>query len=560
MDVAPRTALITLGLVALLAGAVLIVNIDTLAANPAAWLVVAAITAAIGLAAIYLFWWINVRIGTPLTPVQAALESLAVGLVFGITQVIAAGVFGVELVRGAVLTITSVTISTGAFGVLAILIRQARRAESARMQDFFEQDTALAAARSEASGIIRGLHVALASDIDAALSPARIAIENRLADQERVIVTEEWSSAAGELRMAARATVRPLSKQLWAYAPARIPSPGLGRILRTIVTKQPFQPTVLILIYWATTFGGSVSNLGWLRGVFSLVIGTALIALILGGANVLMRRHRQHHAAIFVTATITLQSTGLLIFALRDGWGAIPYTWTEYALSCIGGVALILVTSGFGSVRTYRSDLARTLRADIDDELKESVAASVQVAQLARESARVLHGSVQTRLIACAVAIEQASRTQDVEAFRAAMREAHDALVPPALGVEETRGLAEQLERTVALWSGLCAVELTINPSLHNIRGPLARDVCRVIEEAINNAITHGEASEVHVDVDVDVQVAEGEVIVNVADNGLGPRGDEPGLGSSLFDSLCDVWELTEIERGSCLRARIAQG
>ena len=555
MDVAPRTALINLGLFVLLAGAVLVVNIDDVAANPTTWLVVAAITAAVGLVAIDVFWWINVRVGTPLTPVQAALESLAVGLIFGVAQVITANVFALDLVRGLVLTINSVTISAGAFGVLAILIGQARRAEVARMQDLYEQGTTLAAARSETSGIIRGLHVALASDIDAALSPTRIAIEKRLADQERVISAEDWSDVAGELRMAASGTVRPLSRRLWAYAPARIPSPGLGRILRTIVTEQPFQPTVLILIYWATTFGGTIAALGWVNGLATILIGTVLIACVLGGANTIMRRHRQHHASIFITATITLQLTGLLTFPLRDAWGATPYTWAEYVASCIGGVALILVTSGFGSVRTYRSDLARTFRSDIDDELKESIAASVQVAQLARESARVLHGSVQTRLVACAVAIEQASRTEDVEAFRAAMREAHDALVPPVLGVEDTRGLGEQLERTVSLWSGLCEVQINLDATLRDVRGPLARDICRVVEEAINNAITHGEASQVV----VNINAADGAVVVDVVDNGHGPGDDDPGLGSALFDSLCERWKLTAVPHGSHLQARIAK-
>lgn len=555
MDVAPRTALINLGLFALLGVAVLVVNIDDVPANPTAWLAVAAITAAIGLAAIDVFWWINVRVGALLTPVQAALEALTVGLIFGAAQAAVANLFALELVRGVLLTIVSVMISAGAFGILAILIGQVRRAEVARMQDLYEQGVALEAARSETSGIIRGLHVALASDIDAALSPARIAIEKRLADQERVISAEDWSAVAGELRMAAKATVRPLSRQLWAYAPARVPTPGLGRILRTIVTEQPFQPTVLILIYWATTFGGTIAALGWLNGLTAILIGTVLITGVLGGANTIMRRHPQHHASIFIAATITLQLTGLLTFPLRDAWGATPYTWAEYVASCIGGVVLILVTSGFGSVRTYRSDLARTFRSDIDDELKESLAASVQVAQLARESARVLHGSVQTRLVACAVAIEQASRTQDVEAFRAAMREAHDALVPPAIGVEDTRGMADQLDRTVALWSGLCEVQLNLDVTLGDTRGSLARNTCRVVEEAINNAITHGEASQVV----VNVEGQEGAVVVDVSDNGRGPGDDEPGLGSALFDSLCEHWELTPVPYGSRFQARIAK-
>jgi len=547
VDVAPRTALINLGLFALLAAAVLTVNIDDVATDPWAWLAVAAVTAVIGVVAIDLAWWINMRIAAPLTPIQAGLEALAVGVIFGTTQVLMAAALGLELVRGVVLTVVSVTISAGAFGVLAILIGQARRQEAARLHEIYEQGAVLEAARQETSGIIRGLHIALASDIDAALLPARVAIETRLADQDRVLAAESWLDVAGELRTAASATVRPLSRRLWAYAPARISGPGLGRILRTIVTEQPFQPLVLILIYWATTFGGNIATLGWIRGSFAMLIGTILIVGVLGGANVLMRRYPQHHAWIFLLATVLLQVTGLLIFVLRDVWDAVPYTWTEYVLSCIGGVVLILVTSGFGSVRTYRSDLARTFHSEMDDELRASLAASAQVAQLARESARVLHGSVQTRLVACAVAIEQASQTRDVDAFQAAMREAHAALVPPSLVVEDSRTLGENLDRTVALWSGLCSVRVMIDPDVSQERGVLARDVGRFVEEAVNNAVTHGDATEIS----VDVHRTGNAVHIKVIDNGSGPGGGTPGLGSALFDSLSTHWQLTPVDGGS---------
>lgn len=555
MDVAPRTVLINLGVFALLALSVFIVNIDAVSSVPTTWCLAAAITSIVGVVTIDVAWWINDRTRGPLTVAQAALEALSVGLIFGLAQVSVAAALGLELVRGVALTAISVTITAGAFGVLAILIGQARRAEVLRIQRLYREGAILEAARLETSGIIRGLYVALASDIDAALSPARIAIESRLADQGRLVASDTWSDVAGELRMAASATVRPLSRQLWSYTPSRMPMPGIGRVLRTIITEQPFQPLVLILIYWAATFGGNIATLGWLHGLTALTIGTVLIASVLGGANAVMRHNPEHHAVVFIVAALALQATGLLTFVLRDAWGAVPYTWTEYALSCIGGIVLILVTSGFGSIRTYRTDLARTFRADIDDELRASIAASAQVAQLARESAQVLHGSVQTRLVACAVAIERASQTSDVDAFRAAMHEAHAALVPPTLGFDDTRALGEQLERTVSLWSGLCSVRVTIDPALIDECGVLARNIGRVVEEAVNNAVSHGDATAV----DVDVRGAGKSLLIEVTDNGSGFSDSTPGLGSALLDSLCGRWELTNAPHGTVLSATLVR-
>lgn len=90
--------------------------------------------------------------------------------------------------------------------------------------------------------------------------------------------------------------------------------------------------------------------------------------------------------------------------------------------------------------------------------------------------------------------------------------------------------------------------------ALRDMRGPLARDISRVVEEAINNAITHGEASRIA----VDASGGEGFVVVDVTDDGLGPQGDAPGLGSALFDSLCRYWELTAAPQGSRCHCRLA--
>lgn len=537
----------------LLTAAVLILNIDQLPADPVSWCATALIAAVVGVLAIDLFWWVNLRRGTPLTPLQAAGESAVIGVLFGAAQISVAVLLGLTLSMGPALSMAVATISTTAFGVLAILIGQARRAEDERIRRLISERVALAEARAETASIIRDMHVVLASDIDLALSPARVTIEARLTDQERLLSPDDWSEVAAELRVTARSTIRPLSRRLWAYADTRPPRRGWGQILRTIITEQSFQPMVLILIYWATAFGGAVSMLGWMGGMVAIAIGTSTIAVVLGGANALMRRAPQHHASIFIAATVLLQVTGLLTFAVRDAWSAVPYTWAEYVLSCIGGVVLILVTSGFGSLRTYRENLARTLRSDIDDNLMAAMVASGRVAQLARESSRILHGSVQTRLVACAVAIDQASRTQDVDTFRKAMQEAHDALAVPALGEDDPRTLGEQVEHAASLWRGLCEVDVALDPLLVGLRGDVARDVRRVVEEGLNNAVTHGDATVIR----IEVGLAGDTIEIDVLDNGTGPSGGDPGLGSALLDSVCREWSLTAQESGCRLHAVI---
>ena len=186
----------------------------------------------------------------------------------------------------------------------------------------------------------------------------------------------------------------------------------------------------------------------------------------------------------------------------------------------------------------------------------QSIAASRHSAQLARESARILHGSVQTRLIACAVAIEHTSEAEDAEAFQAALHEAQQILQSPMRGEDIAEmTIADEVQRKVGLWAGLCSIDVAISPEVATLNGRVARDVGRVVEEGLSNAIRHGRAKAMSVRVgSTGTDVADGVVVV-VEDNGNGSGDGERGLGSSMLDGVSSRWELSALEPGSRLRA-----
>lgn len=533
----------------------LVTDIDVLPADdPATWMAYALMVAVLGTLVIDVLWWMNIRRGVPLSTRAAIVESAAIGLAFGAAQVVFTSLLGLTPSRGAVLTVTSSVLGITVIGVGVILLIDSRRDEQERRVSLLEEGVALAEAREDVADIAGRMHDALAADINAALSPARIGIEERLAQQERRLSRDDWNAIAAQLRRTASETVRPLSRELWQQAAPDIPPLGFWGAVRNVIAHQPFQPLALVLVYLATSYAGTVTTLGWSRGLLSLALGVALIVGILGGANALMRRLPSHHAGIFITATLLLQLSGLLSFPVRGAWGDVPYTWAEFVLATVFGVILILLTSGFGSLRAHRDDVARTFQADIDNELVETIAASRQVAQLARESARVLHGTVQTRLIACAVSMERAAELDDIEAFQSALHEAQAILREPTRTEhDDAISLAVEVERKVALWSGLCSIDAEVEPEVGTLSGRGARDVGRVVEEGLSNAIRHGGAG--HIDVRVS---REGEAIcVTVTDNGEGPTGGAPGLGSALLDSVCESWSLTASAPGSRLEARL---
>jgi len=102
--------------------------------------------------------------------------------------------------------------------------------------------------------------------------------------------------------------------------------------------------------------------------------------------------------------------------------------------------------------------------------------------------------------------------------------------------------LADNLDQLKALWRGLAQIEYRISaPEL--LDPGSARALAAIAEEAVANAVRHGEASEVSVEIDHDASRSGWHIVV--ADNGTGPTGGDSGLGTTLFTDLTDGnWSL----------------
>ncbi len=536
---------------------VLVTNLSVITRDAlVVWLLLAAATAAVTTAVIILILRANVRVQQDQRLLWLyALETATIGLVFGGMQAGLTAAANLPLAYGAPLTMATSALTFCVGGILGGQLYAASQESRRRREALIEEGVAVELARQGASEVAREMHRALNSSIATSLESARRDLESRIEEQQRELAREQWPAIARELRLTADATVRPLSRQLWNQATGSDARPKVRDILRNVVTTQPFQPVALVLIYLVSSFAQAFSRLGFTGGVASLALGCLLIVGILGAANALMRRWPARHVAIFVGALFVLECTQIRMFAIYDRWGDVPYTVGEFVVAIFAGIVFIVGTSAYGSLRSHREDVERTFAADVDQELIISIATSRRLAQLARESARVLHGSVQTRLIACAVAIERADEELDAAGFLIALREAQQALGDPQLLAPPTdRDMAAEVQAKIDLWSGLCEVTLDVDPRLGDVTGPVARNAGRVVEEALGNAVRHGDARIVRVRL---VATAAG-VRVEVDDDGRGEHKGAPGLGSAMLDAVTASWSLQPSPTGCLLTAEIA--
>ena len=397
-------------------------------------------------------------------------------------------------------------------------------------------------------------------EVGAELHPVREQLEAATASAsatDQPMSREEWQRISELLRQTAQESVRPLSHRLWQRAGKRYDVPPWWMLPVTIVRHQPFRPVALALIDVLGTLGTNVELFGGVRGTILVFVGLAWSISVMVVANALMRRHPGAHAAIFLVALAALQVTVVARGYLRDLWvpGSGSVAWQLSQMVAV--VAVVLVTSGFGAWSNREAAQLANLRAVVEEEGEEARERSAQIAILARETAQYLHGSLQTRLVGCSLAMEQASETGDAAALERALAEALSALDTETPASSLARSVRDEVGRKVDLWDGFCAFHVVMDDDIADAAED-AVVVGRVVEEAISNAIRHGRASRIEIRV---MRDAGDRLLVSVTDNGTGPQGGSPGLGSAYLAMVSGgTWFMDSSDLGTHVVVPIGAG
>ena len=168
----------------------------------------------------------------------------------------------------------------------------------------------------------------------------------------------------------------------------------------------------------------------------------------------------------------------------------------------------------------------------------------------------MLHGSVQSKLTACALAIDRASLTNDATSYSTAIDEARNVLRNPWNFVPREPAqttLETEVAGKVELWNGLADINLFISPEIRHVTGEAVHPVSEIVEEALSNAIRHGSADTITVRIDRAHKGSVTFIKVSVVDDGVGLTGGKAGLGTALLDEICaGRWNRTSMPEGGC--------
>ena len=431
------------------------------------------------------------------------------------------------------------------WGLTAALVLEARERFAREREGLIDEAVQLELASIDEAETASRLRSAIERDVGDAFDGVRSDVGKVLAELETpasaLLPLEEWWRISASLRDTAEATVRPLSHRLWEATEARYPRPRLGRVLTRLVLYQSFAPfpTMTILAIGYLPAGSFRFGLGW--GIVATLVMAGLAGGLLAAANAVMARALRAHAAIFLGTFLLTQVYAVAYLAALDAIAGVPFIWSAEVLGGLIAVGnSVLLPAAVASLNGTREELLERFRADTDSARVRQLASARQLASVTRAAARELHGTVQTRLISCAVAIEQASRSGDVAQFRRALETSIAILDAPFPGgtADLSATVPQEIARMCAPWEGLCAFAVAVDERAAGIRGPMAMAAGRVVEEAVANACRHGLATDIRIGASVTLDDGRSLLRVVVDDDGSGPAGGGPGLGTAMLAGI----------------------
>jgi len=388
-----------------------------------------------------------------------------------------------------------------------------------------------------------------ASGLDRELKRDFVKLSNRVR-QQRVNQAEAFAMLAAELRRFAKENVRERSLSIWKGRKTASP---LARAAWQSVTNNPLPVAAAVWVYGSGFALSEVRGRDLFEGITLSLTATLLFAMLI----LITRKLSPERFTGLNLPIIAAVQAWLVVFVLDPAISSQPASDSMLAgfLTAIIWAATSLFGAGWFTVG------ARLYRTEIPDlrERKSSAAAQLnwlesKLETYNRELAKHLHGVVQSRLMAHAMRLENQGKLGeelDVDQVFAELES--------ILDISGTMHFAEKLDVELELlasrWAGAVELSFAIEPSV-DLEKAVAESV-QLLQEAITNALKHGEASVAKVQIDD----SDGLRSIVVSDNGLRRPEQIAGLGTEIFNSICSgSWSLAHKTKGSTLTCKVRLG
>lgn len=369
-------------------------------------------------------------------------------------------------------------------------------------------------------------------------------------------IETEWVKLATLLRKTASDSIRPLSHSLWAANSEIYTRPSLKEILLYGIKKLDFSPTLASSLFAITSFKVNVNNYGLFKGSLFLAFQTLGIFIILK----ISKKIYKSATKTAIRFIILYLSIGILqlfftIFLIRIFDQIVHLTAVVFST---GWLLILIFVIGYirAILERQNHDLVRITNL-IDQTKLKNLAAAQENLRISREIAKYLHANIQSRIMASALAIEQAGKSGDNERLIREIKSAEKLLVIPSAdyfrifdGPPST-----EIKNSLDKWDSLLQLEVENYLSDSDVSPQGLQDLLDSLDEAITNAYRHGRATKVKIEICMN---QERKILLKVEDNGVGNLSGKPGLGFETYKRISgNNWTLRNIQEAEGILLQI---
>jgi signal transduction histidine kinase len=412
--------------------------------------------------------------------------------------------------------------------------------------------------KSESLAVIKSLRSSMTRKVDDNLLKV-IKDSQEYFDEKGRSLEKNWELMSVRLRKAALDTIRPFSHQLHRQGEEKVYRVKGIELLRYISSTIKIEIPWIILGYlvlnFRIIFENSPVNLALLNlttRIFIIYIGLKGIKRLKSAGKI--RSLKTYLPALLIFTSLFGYITHLTedIFRLK-----IEPEWIHF-FDVLSLFTLIVVVGFVSSFFYGQHAESEFLERQLSKEQLEAMLLKREEDRLSRELAKYLHGTIQSRLMASAMALEKAGRKGDKKALERELAQAYESLrVPSAayFAAPEANFKAE-INKVVSKWNDLVKIKVKIDKGIGDVDSAKSQEIGNAINEGISNSFRHGHASNVSISIDKD----KFGIRVLVIDDGDGPMGGKGGLGTEWFNAISgSSWSLVpgKGNKGAILELRI---
>ncbi len=403
----------------------------------------------------------------------------------------------------------------------------------------------------------------LADALDAVVIPA---LEQLAEEAEELNLASQSDLEPLRSRVAfySETIIRSLSREVSGIAP-QWPGPtpanesGSGFTLRGLIdllmrARVPILPSAAFIgvILWAQIVPSCLQ-----RDALAVVSGT--IVVVIGHLICRLVSNATPRGAGFVNLVIYPAIGASFVWSVRTPIVACEWEGSNPQLLVVVGIGLTclaLIAMAFELTRRSRDDASM-----LDSRIRvgEAMAAELDRTgeRLRDQVSLVLHGSVQGRLTAVALALQvhmdevrsggHPDKRQLLARVTLLLKQAAADVQSVFAEEPPPASIVSRMEAMRAQWLGLLDITWGESPRAAEVLGAdpeCAAWVLEILEEAITNASRHGIASSVHLRIDVDRETGT-VLVIKATDDGIGPPNDvQESLGTQRIRARGGSWTL----------------